>query len=130
MADWVLSLEESDKVKHDGYTNMASLWLLRRFLPTPVVPTLPPKPVPTELERMLQRLLMEVQTQKPTLLVKSGITDLETLLQGLLPGIPAPAPRVRPGPIRRDWATIISFYLWQGATWSRPMSRTVQEVPV
>ena len=26
MADWFLSLEESDKVKHDGYTNMASLW--------------------------------------------------------------------------------------------------------
>ena len=61
------------------------------------------KPVPTELESWLQRLLGEVQEPKPE------ITDLETLLQGLLPGIPAPAPRARPGPIRRDWAMIVCF---------------------
>ena len=66
--------------------------LLRRLLPTPVKPTLPPKPVPTELERMLQRLLLEVQTPNPTPPAKSGITGLETLWQGLLPRIPAPAP--------------------------------------
>ena len=83
--------------------------LLQRLLPTPVVPTLPPKPVSMELERMLQRLLLEVQTPKPTPPAKSGITDLETLLQGLLPGIPGPTPRARPGPIRRDWATIVCF---------------------
>ena len=61
------------------------------------------KPVPTELESLLQRLLEEVQAPKP------GITDLETLLQGLFPGILAPAPLTRPGPIRRDWATIMCF---------------------
>ena len=39
------------------------------------------KPVPTELESWLQRLLGEVQAPKP------GITDLETLPQSLPPGI-------------------------------------------
>ena len=34
---------------------------------------------------------------------------METLLQGLLPGIPAAAPRARLGPIRRDWATVMCF---------------------
>ena len=65
--------------------------LLRCLLPTPVVLTLPPKPVPTELERMLQRLLLDVQTPKTTPPAKSGLIDLESLLQGLLPWIPAPA---------------------------------------
>ena len=37
---------------------------------------------------------------------KTGITDMETLLQGLLPGIPT---RARPGPIRRYWATVVCF---------------------
>ena len=61
--------------------------LLRRLLPTPVVPALPPKPVPTELECLLQRLLGEVQAPKPAPPAKSGITDLKTLLQGLLPTV-------------------------------------------
>ena len=67
--------------------------LFRRLLPTPVVPSSPPKPVPTELESLLQQLLGEVQAPKPVPPAKSGITNLETLLQGLLPGIPAPAPQ-------------------------------------
>ena len=50
-----------------------------------------------------------MQALKPVLPAKSGITNLETLLQGLLPGILAPAPRTRPGPICRDWATIVCF---------------------
>ena len=41
--------------------------LLRQLNPTPVVPALPPKPVPTELERLLQRLLVGVQASKPVL---------------------------------------------------------------
>ena len=39
---------------------------------------------------------------------RTGI-QLETLLQRLLPGSPVPASRARPGPIRRDWATIVCF---------------------
>ena len=50
----------------------------------PITPALPPKPVPTELERLLQHLLV-------------------------LQGIPAPALRALPGPIRRDWATGVCF---------------------
>ena len=79
--------------------------LRRRFLPTPVMPALPPKPVPTEVESLLQRLLGEVRAPKPTSPDKSGITDLETLLQGLLPGIQAPALRTRP------WAPYIGIGL-------------------
>ena len=77
--------------------------LLRLFLPTPVVPGLPPKPVPTEMESLLQQLLGEVQALMPVPPSKSGITNLETLLQGLLPGIPASAARTRPGPNTLGW---------------------------
>ena len=31
------------------------------------------------------------------------------MLQGLLPRTPVPALRARPGPIRRDWATVVCF---------------------
>ena len=34
---------------------------------------------------------------------------METLLQGLLPGISAAAPRAQLGPICRDWATVVCF---------------------
>ena len=81
--------------------------LLRRLLPTPVVLALPPKPVPTELERLLQRLLVEVQAPKPASPATSGFTYMETLLQGLLPGILALLTRL--GTICRDWATIVCF---------------------
>ena len=37
------------------------------------------------------------------------ITDMETLLQSLLPGTLVPASWTRPGPIRRDWATVVCF---------------------
>ena len=83
--------------------------LLRRLLPTPVVPASPPKPVPTELESLLQRLLAGVQAPKPIPPPKTGITDMETLLQGLLPGMLASASWARPGPIHRDWAMVVCF---------------------
>ena len=83
--------------------------LLRRLLPTPVVPTLPPKQVPLASEQLLQRLLVGAQAPKPVPPVKTGITDIETLLQNVLPGIPASASRARPGPMRRDWATVVCF---------------------
>ena len=58
-----------------------------------------------ELESLLQRLLAGVQAPKPVPPPKTGITDMETLLQGLLPGIS----RARPGSIRRDWDTMVCF---------------------
>ena len=36
-------------------------------------------------------------------------TDMATLLQGLLPGIPAARPGPIPGPMRRNWATVVCF---------------------
>ena len=86
--------------------------LLRQLFPTPVVPTPPPKPVPSTLEQLLQRLLVGAQTPKPVPPVKTGITDVETLLQNLLPGIPAFASRTQPGPIRRglDYGGV--FLMW------------------
>ena len=77
--------------------------LLRRLLSVPVVPPPPPKPVPSALER----LLVGAQAPKPVPLAKTGITNSEILLQGLLPGIPASAARTQPGPMRRDWATVV-----------------------
>ena len=55
--------------------------LLRRLLPNKVLPASPPKPVPTELESLLQHLLEGVQTPKPIPSPKTGFTDMETLLQ-------------------------------------------------
>ena len=46
---------------------------------------------------------------KPAPPAKSGIANLETLLQGLLPGSLTPALQTRPCPIRWDWATIVCF---------------------
>ena len=76
--------------------------LLRRLLPTP-------KPVPTELESLLQCLL--VGAQAPTLVppLKTGITEIVTLLQSLLSVTPVPAAMGQPGPIRRYWATVVCF---------------------
>ena len=65
--------------------------LLRWLLLTPVVPAWPPKPLSTELESLLQRLLMGVQAPKPAPPHRNGITYMETLLQSLLPGTPLPA---------------------------------------
>ena len=45
----------------------------------------------------------------PTPPPRTVITALETLLQRLLPGTPVSVLRTRPGPARRDWATIIYF---------------------
>ena len=69
----------------------------------------PPKPVPSALEKLLRRLLVGAQAPKPVPLAITGITNIETLLQSLLPRIPASAARTQPGPIRRDWATVVCF---------------------
>ena len=69
--------------------------LLRRLLPTPVLPIPPPKPVPSDLELFLQQPLGGgAQNPRPTLPDRTGITDVKTLLQNLLPVSPAPVPRL------------------------------------
>ena len=74
-----------------------------------ILPAPSPKPIPTELESLLQRLLSGVPAPTPTPPPKTEITDMETLLQHLLPGTPVSDSWTRPGPISRDWATIVCF---------------------
>ena len=83
--------------------------LLRWLLPTPVVPPPSPKPVPSDLEQLLQRLLGGAQTPHPAPPVKTGITVIETLLQNLLPVSLSPDSQTQLGPGRRDWATVLCF---------------------
>ena len=91
--------------------------LLRRLLPTPSVPAAPPpKTIPTELESLLQRLLAGVPAPKPTPPAKTGITDMETLLQRLFPSVPVADSRALLGPVRRDWATIVCFSCGKSGT--------------
>ena len=63
------------------------------------MPAPPPKPEPPTVEQLLQRLLVGA----------TGSSDIETLLRNLLPGNLAPTMRPRPGPMRRDWATVVCF---------------------
>ena len=53
-------------------------------LPTTPVSTTPPKPIPTELQRLPSGALAPAPTPPP----KTGIMDMETLLQRLLPETP------------------------------------------
>ena len=78
--------------------------LLRQLLPNKVVPALPPKLTSTELLSLLQHLLEEVQAPKPVPPPKTRITYMEALLQSLLP-----VSQTRPGPIRRNWETVVCF---------------------
>ena len=83
--------------------------LLRWLLPGPVVPPPPPKPVPSILEQLLQHLLAGAQARKPAPAATTRSSDIESLLQSLLPRNMASATRPRPGPMRRDWATVVCF---------------------
>ena len=83
--------------------------LLKRLLPAAPVQTPPPRPIPTEMEILLERLLSGALASTLTPPPQTGIMGMETLLQRLLPGTPVPALRSRPGPARRDWTTIMCF---------------------
>ena len=83
--------------------------LLRRFLPTAPVQTPPIRPVPTEMEILLERLLSIAPAPAPTPLPRTAITGMETLLQRLLPGTPTQTSRPLPVLAHRDWTTIVCF---------------------
>ena len=83
--------------------------LLRWLLPTSSVVAQPPTPIPTELESLLQCLLAGVWAPKPTPPPKTGITDMETLLQHLLPSIPVADSWPKLDPVCWDWTTIVCF---------------------
>ena len=83
--------------------------LLRSLLPSAPVQTLPPHPVPTEMEILLERLLSKALELLPTLPPRTAITGMETLLLHLLPGTRTQASRPLPVPARRDWTRIVCF---------------------
>ena len=94
--------------------------LLKRLLPN--VPTLspPPRPVPTEIETMLEHLL----SPAPASLPQPVTTDMETVLRRLLlPGTQTPAQRSSPVPARRDWTKVVCF------SYGKPGPRSEQVVP-
>ena len=82
---------------------------LRWLLPTPVAPAPPPKPVPSAVEQLLQPLLVGTQALEPVPPVKTGITDIETLLQSLLPRVLTSALPALPGLMRRGWTAVVCF---------------------
>ena len=55
--------------------------LLRRLLPIAPVQTPPPRPIPTEMEILLERLLSGAPAPTPTPPPQTGFTGMETLLQ-------------------------------------------------
>ena len=95
---------------------------LRRLLPTPVV--LPPDPtsVPSELQRLLQRLLGDAQPAQPVSSGKLGVTAIKTLLQNVLPVSPPPSSRTQPDARRRDWTAVFFFCVWANGSWGHQMS--------
>ena len=83
--------------------------LLRRLLPNKEVPVSPPKPVPTELESLLQRLLEGVQAPEAHSATQNWDYRHGDFVTRPVSGMPATASRARPGPIRRDLATVVCF---------------------
>ena len=67
--------------------------LLRHLLLTALVQAPPPRPVPTEMEIMLECLL----SNAPTPPARATITDIETMLQRLLPEKLTAGPAVTSG---------------------------------
>ena len=86
MEDWMVAA-----VTTSQSTPVQFETLLRRLLPGPVVPAPPPKPEPSTLEQLLQRLLAGAQARKPVPAATTESSDIESLLQSLLPGNLAPA---------------------------------------
>ena len=65
--------------------------LLRRLLPDPVVPSPPPSAFKFGA----------------VVTAKTGSSDIKSLLQSLLPRTLASMARMQPGPMQRDWSTVV-----------------------
>ena len=65
---------------------------------------------------MLQRLLTEAQAPQTAPPAQTGYSDIESLLQRLLPGTLPPTARTQPGPMQRNWSTLVCGKAGHGAT--------------
>ena len=80
----------------------------RRLLVSAVATPAPSlKPEPPAIDQLLQGLMVETQARQPAPVATTGSAGLETLLQNLLSGRLAPVQQSRPGPIRRNWNTVV-----------------------
>ena len=85
-------------------------FFFRRLLTSATsAPAPAPKPEPPGVEQLLRRLLVETQARQPAPAAAAASTGLETLIRNLLSGNLAPVQQPRPGPIRRDWNTVVCF---------------------
>ena len=82
--------------------------LLPKLLAGTAVPAPAQRPEPPTMEQLIQRLLVDTLTRQPVPAAPAVSSGLETLLKTLLSGNPAQTPQPRPGPIRVDWATVVS----------------------
>ena len=82
----------------------------RRLLASAAATLAPtPKPEPPAVDQLLQRLMSVTQARQPAPAAATRSAGLETLLQNLLSGSLTPVRQSRPGPIRRDWNTVVCF---------------------
>ena len=108
---------EMDDLRVAAVTNSQSTLdhletMLRRLLAGAAVPAPVPRPEPPTMEQLLQCLLVATPARQPdlaALAAPAGGSELETLLKTLLSGNLTPVPRLRPGPIRQDRATVVYF---------------------
>ena len=82
--------------------------LMRQLLPTPAV--LPPKatPIPLDRELLIQRLMGTERPGQPVLQERSGLTEIKTLLQSLLPVRSLEEENVRAAADRHE-STVVCF---------------------
>ena len=104
LADRVVAAVTAPPVEHSDLEA-----LLRHLLPPALVPTPPPRPMPTDMEILLKRLLSGVSARRRYRRLTLGLQEMETMLLRLLPGTPVPAAWSRPGPTLRDWIMIVCF---------------------
>ena len=57
--------------------------------------------------QLLQCLLLEPQSQEPAPAAATKTSNLKTSLKNLLSGSLTSTPRSRPGPMRRDWTSVM-----------------------
>ena len=101
-----------DLRRHLGSADLETM--LKRLLPAVPAQAQAPPPLlsaPPDLETMLTCLLPVVPAQAPP--PRPAPTDIEAMLKHLLPGTLTQAPQLRPVTARRDWSSVLCFFLWQ-----------------